>query len=166
MTTDKCLINSKEWWSWKYRWNLRSDRIDLLTLDKISLICSLKVDFESKTNPKCFWARQRLKELLLNVIDGWGTGFKFQYRLLLELASLGQDKSPFTYFCAVTIKLRGTYSDIMNNRKNRRVISKEFAIWRQATRLVIYINQEQKRFQNRSLRSTWSDSFQKRVLTI
>ena len=77
MTTDKCLINSKEWWSWKYRWNLRSDRIDLLTLDKISLICSLKVDFESKTNPKCFWAGQRLKELLLNVIDGWGTGFKF-----------------------------------------------------------------------------------------
>ena len=27
--------------------------LDLLTLDKICLTCSLKVNLESKTNPKC-----------------------------------------------------------------------------------------------------------------
>ena len=37
-------------------WNLRSNPIDLLTLDEICFICSLKVNFESKTNTKCFWA--------------------------------------------------------------------------------------------------------------
>ena len=34
---------------------------------------SLNINFESKTNPKCFWAGQRLKGSLLNVVDGWGT---------------------------------------------------------------------------------------------
>ena len=33
-----------------------------------SSICSLKVNFESKTNPKCSWVGQR--GLLLNFIDG------------------------------------------------------------------------------------------------
>ena len=42
---------------------------------------SLNINFESKTNPKCFWAGQRLKGLLLNVIDGWGTVFNFLLKI-------------------------------------------------------------------------------------
>ena len=57
--------------------NLRSNPIDLLTLDKICLICLLKVNFKYKTNIKRFWEGQRLKWLLLNVFDRWGTVFNF-----------------------------------------------------------------------------------------
>ena len=37
-------------------------------------------------------------------------------------------KIPFTYFCKVAIKLRATYSDIMNKREKGRFICKQFAI--------------------------------------
>ena len=36
-------------------------------------MCSLNLNFKSKTNPKCFWARQRLKGLLLNEVK-WRNG--------------------------------------------------------------------------------------------
>ena len=75
-------------------------------------------------------------------------------------------KIPFTYFCKVAIKLRATYSDIMNKREKGRFICKQFAIWRQTIRQVVNLNQEQKRSQNRFLWNTWSDSFPRRVLTI
>ena len=42
---------------------------------------SLNINFESKTNPKCFWAGQRPKGSLLNVIDRWGTVFNFLLKI-------------------------------------------------------------------------------------
>ena len=48
----------------------------------------------------------------------------------------------------------------MNNREKGRDIWKDFKI----RRLVVYINQEQKRSKNRSLRNTWSDSFSERSI--
>ena len=53
----------------------------LLTMDKIWLICSLNVNFKSKTNPKYFWAEQRFKGLLLTAIDGQGTAFNFLWKI-------------------------------------------------------------------------------------
>ena len=48
----------------------------------------------------------------------------------------------------------------MNNREKGPDIWKDFKI----RRLVVYINQEQKRSKNRSLRNTWSDSFSERSI--
>ena len=47
------------------------------------IVDMLKVNFESKTNPKCFWAGQSFKGILLSLADGWGTVFNF----LLQITS-------------------------------------------------------------------------------
>ena len=50
--------------------NFRSIAVNLLTIDKVEQICSLKFNCESNVNPKCLWNCTRLTGRLLNKIGG------------------------------------------------------------------------------------------------
>ena len=120
----------------------------------------LNVNFESKTNPKCFWAGHRLNGLLLNVIDGWGTVFNF----ILKITSwAGLDESG--------LKL------ILHLKAHSLIFAKSLLSWEELLvtswttekRDVSFANSlkfDDKRASKIDLFETWSDYFPRRVLTI
>ena len=131
---NKCLINSKEWLSWKDRLEFAQYFYWFIYFERNMINMLIKRLFISKANAKCLWTGQSLREFLLNVIDGWETVFNFLLKISYwagldgsVLKLIFQLKAHWVIFAKSLLSSK-ELSGIMENREKGRVICKQFAI--------------------------------------